>query len=117
MDDDLFCRALFYRHMLNLGFSNITVFDNGNDCLDQLNERPDIIFLDYNMKPYDGLNLMHRIKQIRPESYVILISGQKEIQVAVDALKSGAFDYIIKGEKELEMITQATDKIRSMAMT
>jgi len=117
VDDDFFCRELYSRHILNLGFDHIRVFENGDDCLNNINERPDIVFLDYNMEPYDGLELMQKIKEVIPDTHIILISGQKEIQVAVDALKSGAFDYIIKGDQELENITNAANKIRNMGIS
>ena len=76
---------------------------------------PDIVFLDYDMKPYDGLFMLDKVKGISTDVHVILISGQKEVSIAVQALRNGAFEYIIKGDKELDMITNAVHKIFSIS--
>jgi DNA-binding NtrC family response regulator len=114
VDDDKFCRMLYQQHLLNLGFNNIYLFDNGEDCLNNLHMKPDIIMVDYDMTPFDGLELIRKIRKIDPAIYLLLISGQKDIRVALDALRSGAFDYIIKGEEDLAMISNATAKVREL---
>jgi DNA-binding NtrC family response regulator len=105
---------LYQQHLLNLGFNNIYLFDNGEDCLNNLHMKPDIIMVDYDMTPFDGLELIRKIRKIDPAIYLLLISGQKDIKVALDALRSGAFDYIIKGEEDLAMISNATAKVREL---
>lgn len=111
VDDDKFCRMLYHQHLLNLGFNNVYVFDNGEDCMANLHLNPDIIMVDYDMEPFDGLELIRKIREANPNIYLLLVSGQKDIKVALDALKSGAFDYIIKGEEDLTMISTATEKV------
>jgi DNA-binding NtrC family response regulator len=111
VDDDPFCRALYHQHLVNLGFDNNCLFDNGLDCINQLAEQPDIIFLDYDMRPLNGLEVLRRVKRLNPNIHLVIISSQKDIQVAINALKYGAFDYIIKGDKELDTISQAVNRI------
>jgi DNA-binding NtrC family response regulator len=113
VDDDVFCRQLYYRHLLNLGIVDIHVFENGEDCMANMHLLPDLVFLDYNMAPYDGLLMIDKVKSSHRDAKVILISGQKEIMVAVRALQNGAVDYIIKGDNELDFITNAIDKLFS----
>ena len=111
VDDDPFYRMLYNQHLLNLGFKNNVLIDNGEDCINRLYMAPDIIFLDYNIPPLNGLEILQRIKMSHPSIYLLLISGQKDIQVAVNALKYGAFDYIIKGDEDLHMISGVIKKI------
>jgi len=107
VDDDPFCRMRYNQHLQNLGFKDNILFDNGLDCINKLNLQPDIIFLDYDMQGYNGLEVVQKINRLNPDIYVLLISGQRDMQVAVDALRSGAFDYVIKGEDDLDKITTA----------
>ena len=111
VDDDPFCRMLYQQHLVNLGFHNNCLFDNGMDCIKKLTEKPDIIFLDYDMKPYNGLEVLRMVKRMNPDVHLLLISSQKDMQVAINALKYGAFDYIVKGDKDLETISHALKRI------
>ena len=111
VDDDPFYRMLYNQHLLNLGFRNNVLMDNGEDCLNRLHMQPDIIFLDYNMPPSNGIDILQKIKKSNPNIYILLISGQNDIKVAVSALKYGAEDYIVKGEEDLDMISGVLNKI------
>ena len=111
VDDDPFYRMLYNQHLLNMGFKNSILMENGDECLNRLYMDPDVIFLDYNMPPSNGLEILQKIKMTHPNIYILLISGQKDIQVAVNALKHGAADYIIKGEEDLDMISSVLNKI------
>jgi DNA-binding NtrC family response regulator len=113
VDDDPFYRFLYQQHLSNLGFKDNVLFDNGEDCINRLDLQPDIIFIDYNMERSNGLEVIQKIRMTHPNIYLLLISGQKDLKVAVDALKSGAYDYIVKGEEDLNMISGAINKILS----
>lgn len=114
VDDDLFCQNLYEQFIRNLGYSNITLFSDGQECLNHLTDQPDVIFLDYRMEPLDGLDVLRKIKRFNPDIYLVVISGQDDLQVAVDALKYGAFDYIIKGQNDFEKIESVLKKIRQV---
>jgi two-component system, NtrC family, response regulator AtoC len=70
----------------------------GNMALRKIEEDPpDIILLDIKLPDaLDGLTLLEIIKQARPEINVIMVSSQREIRSAVDAMKAGANDYLEK---------------------
>ncbi|KAB7727657.1 response regulator [Rudanella paleaurantiibacter] len=112
VDDDPFCQSLYEQQIRSLGYSQITLFSDGQECLNHLTDQPDIIFLDYRMEPLDGLEVLRKIKRFNPDIYPVIISGQDDLQVAVDALKYGAFDYIIKGENTLPKIEGVLKKIQ-----
>ncbi|MEZ0609097.1 response regulator [Fibrella sp. WM1] len=114
VDDDLFCQNLYEQFIRNLGYNNITLFSDGQECLNHLTDQPDVIFLDYRMEPLDGLDVLRKIKRFNPDIYLVVISGQDDLQVAVDALKYGAFDYIIKGQNDFEKIELVLKKIRQV---
>ena len=111
VDDDIFCANLYEQHLLNMNYSDITYFNNGNDCLSNLDLNPEIIFLDHNMEDITGFEVLKKIKRYNPNIYVVMISGQENIKTAVDALKYGAFDYIIKDTNVCEKINLIINKI------
>lgn len=111
VDDDPFCRMLYHQHLTNLGFSNNQLFENGLDCINQLYQQPDIIFIDYDMRPYNGLDVLKVIRKINPNIFLLVISSRQELHVTHRALQSGAFEYITKGEKDLEKINKAIANI------
>ncbi len=71
-------------------------FFNGNDLLKALHEVPDVITLDYKLPDTTGNILLKKIKEFNPKIEVIIISEQDDIEIAVELLKQGAYDYLVK---------------------
>lgn len=71
-------------------------FFNGNDFLKALHENPQVVTLDYKLPDLDGAILLKKIKEFNPNIEVIIISDQSDIEVAVELLKHGAYDYLVK---------------------
>lgn len=111
VDDDSFSLNYYAQHLRNLGEEDILCFSDGNDCLNHLALGPDIIFLDYNMASLTGLEVLDKIKRYDPDIFVVMVSGQYDMQTALNTMKRGAFDYIIKGEQETEGITKVLRRI------
>jgi DNA-binding NtrC family response regulator len=96
VDDEPYCLDLYGQYLRNLGYVNVQYFSKSADCLDQLILQPDLIFLDYNMDNLNGIEMLKKIKRFDPNISIVFLSGQKEISIAVNALKYGALDYIRK---------------------
>lgn len=71
---------------------------DGNEALRSLKKDGDIkvILLDIKMPKSNGLEVLKQIKQQHPEKAVIMITGYQATEMASEAIKSGALDYIIK---------------------
>lgn len=70
---------------------------NGIEALDKLKTlRPDLMLLDVKMPKLHGLEILKKIKQLRPTLPVIIVTGYQSIEMAQEALKAGAADYIPK---------------------
>ncbi len=111
VDDDLFCLSIYRQHLNNLGYENISTFDNGISCVNSLSQQPQVIFLDHSMEGVTGLEVLKKIKSFSPDIYVIFISGQEDAETAISSLRYGAFDYIIKGETDLHHIKKVLERI------
>lgn len=111
MDDDPFSRMLYQQHLQNLGYKNSMLFDNGIDCINKLDMQPDVIFLDYDMQPFNGLEILQTVKKQNPNIPILIISSEKDAKVAKDATLYGAECFIPKGERDLEMISKVLKKL------
>jgi signal transduction histidine kinase len=110
VDDDPFCMAMYEQHLQNLGFNDISVFSSGADLLNSLNQKPDLVFLDYNLDDYNGAELLSKIKEQNPGTFVVIVSGQSDMEITVSLMNKGAFDYIVKDENETEKISAVIGK-------
>lgn len=94
---------------------------DGLDALEKIkNEQFDAILLDIKMPKMDGMELLDRIIETSPDSPVILISGHGTVETAVEAVKKGAYDFIVKPpdlNRLLITIRNAMDKSKLMTET
>jgi two-component system, NtrC family, response regulator AtoC len=96
-DDEWFGQLLEYTLKLNPDYE-VTLFSNAKDCLAKLNEKPHLITVDYRLPDLDGTSLIKEIKKYDSDIEVLAISGQEDIETAVELLKAGAYDYIVKSK-------------------
>ena len=88
------------------GFEIVAEAENGIDCLNQLeNLEVDIILSDLNMPEMDGLELIKKIKETRPELKVIALTMMGESQHIKQMLAEGAVGYLLKDCSEEELIS------------
>lgn len=110
-DNELYAKAS--SHHLSLNPDNeVETFTTGKDCLGQLYTKPDMIFLDYSLPDLSGIEVLKKIKQSFPEIPVVIVSGQEDVSTAVELLKEGAYDYIVKDNNAHERMWKATNNIR-----
>jgi DNA-binding NtrC family response regulator len=78
---------------------NVTTATRGEDALAQLDAKPDIIILDYHLEgTLTGLDTLKEIRSRLPGAYVVMFSAQEDVQVALDIMENGAYDYVVKKE-------------------
>jgi DNA-binding NtrC family response regulator len=72
-------------------------FDNAPAALEKFRQKPvQIVIVDLKMEPMDGLELLGHIKNIAPDIQVLMISAYGSVEVAVEAMKNGAADFLTK---------------------
>lgn len=71
----------------------------------------DLCFVDYILGGDTGLELLQFVKQMHLKSPIVFVTGQGDEHIAVNAIKSGAEDYLIKGELNTEMIQKTINQV------
>jgi len=112
-DDPWYGEILEYHLSLNEDYL-ITRFTTGKECLANLHKKPDLITIDFSLPDFTGDKLYEKIRQTDDSIPVIAISGQEEVAVAVNLLKSGVTDYLVKDENTKDMLWNAVIRIRKM---
>lgn len=95
---------------------DIHTFPNGEDCLARLDQNPDVIVLDYYFDAVDenaknGMEILDAIKQKNPAIPVVMISAQDNMDTALETVRRGATDYVIKSDTAIMFIQLTVDKI------
>jgi DNA-binding NtrC family response regulator len=85
----------------------VSTAHSGRECLDRLTQGDiDIVILDILMPGMDGIDTLKEIKKRFPIVEVIMLTGHGTIQTAVDGMKLGAFDYLLKPADFKELLTK-----------
>jgi DNA-binding NtrC family response regulator len=91
-------------------------FDGGEACLEKLDENPIAVFLDLMMPGIGGMETLKAIKKIRDDFPIIMVTSVNEAETAVQALKLGAFDYIVKPYDEARLVTTLHNALQKNAL-
>ncbi|RKE81222.1 MULTISPECIES: sigma-54 dependent transcriptional regulator [unclassified Chryseobacterium] len=112
VDDDIFFGEMLKYHLqLNPDYE-VLLFNNAKDCLSNLYLNPDIICIDFGLPDIQGDELFIQIKNIYPDLPIIVISGQENIEVAINFLKLGAKDYIVKNDHTKELLWNSIMRLK-----
>jgi two-component system, NtrC family, response regulator AtoC len=112
VEDDLWYSSMLeYYLSLNPDYI-IQKFNTAKTFLAKLHEKPDVVTLDYSLPDTTGDQLLSQIKETCPDTKVIIISGQEDVKVALDLLKKGAYDYIVKDEDAKDRLWNTINNLR-----
>lgn len=111
VEDDIFFGQLLRHHMEANPDYEIHLFHNAKQCLSHLYLAPEVICLDFELPDLPGNILLKKIKETHPHVPIIIISGQDDIEVAIDFLKCGAQDYIVKNNHTKELLWNSILKV------
>ena len=76
---------------------DVTSAESGKEALQMLQQNPvDVVVLDVRMPDMDGLETLKEIKKLRPAVEVIMLTGHANVEVAMQGMELGAFDYLMK---------------------
>jgi DNA-binding response OmpR family regulator len=115
VDDDKPNVEILHDFLIRSGYSHIEKYYSGEDFLKSLHLHDDrAVILDYGLSDTGGMNgleVLEQIKDASPNTHVLFYSGQDSLDVAVESLKMGADDYIVKSAAGVVLLKTAMDKV------
>ena len=102
-DEEEFVETLAQR--LEVRDFDVITATNGADALERVaNEEIDLVILDVQMPGVDGVQVLRRIKQIKPLTEVIMLTGHATVESAIEGMKLGAFDFLLKPTETEDLV-------------
>lgn len=103
----------FMTHQLSLNPDHeVVLYTCAKDILDDLHKQPDMVYMDFGLPDMDGDKLLKEMLRIMPDLPVIVVSGQEDISVAVNLLKAGAKDYIVKNDHTKDLLWRSANNVK-----
>lgn len=103
VDDDPIALLAFGSNLEAEGY-DVTTVDNGAASIDLINTKNfDLVLTDLIMRPVDGMAVLKKVKELNPDTMVIILTGHADITSAIDALRLDADDYLLKSCKRDEL--------------
>ncbi len=115
VEDNLMYNKIICEYLKKENYSNVKSFGSGKDCLKSIKngDYPDIVIQDYYLQDSTGIDVLTAVKKHRNNAEFIFLTANENVEVAVNSIKYGAYDYIIKND---EMALQkVVDKIGKIA--
>ncbi|MCX6312732.1 MAG: sigma-54 dependent transcriptional regulator [Bacteroidetes bacterium] len=104
VEDEAWYRQLLYNKLtLNPEFS-VQAFETAEDLLDEMAKKPDLIFIDIMLPDITGDKLLKIIRKKNKAVKVVIISGQSDIRLAIDLLRNGGDEYLVKDKDSLSQV-------------
>ncbi|WP_299009836.1 sigma-54 dependent transcriptional regulator [uncultured Shewanella sp.] len=117
IEDSMSLGAL-YTEYLRAEKGSVTHVNYGSDALNELTQwQPDILLLDIQLPDMSGMDILFHVREHYPDVTVIMITAHVSVDIAVEAMRAGAFDFLIKpfDAKRLSFIVRNALKEKSLS--
>lgn len=109
-DDEIAIRELVGEILEGEGHE-VTLAEDGEDALEKFKRTwHEIVFSDIRMPKMNGIKLLEAIKEINANTQFVVMTSHASIDNSIDALKKGAFDYILKPFEDLDIVSDAANR-------
>ena len=109
VDDASFMRMMIKDALIKNGFTDLYEAADGVEAVSKFSEvKPDLVIMDITMPKMDGLAALKAIKQIDANANVVMCSAMGQEAMVIEAIKSGAKDFIVKPFKPERILKTVT---------
>lgn len=97
VEDDQPMNTMLCMFLKKQGYNHVSGFFSSEEMIEKLPARkPVVIVQDFDLPGMNGLETIRTVRSEYPNTEFIFLSGQKSIEIAIESLKNGAYDYIVK---------------------
>jgi two-component system response regulator PilR (NtrC family) len=115
-DDEVTFRETFTKVLQEEGMV-VTAVGNGTEAIDAIMKQPyPVAILDIQMPGADGIKVLRKIMKVRPQTRVIMITAYDTIEMAVEAMKLGACDYVMKPVISEDILTKIRQHLQYLGL-
>src|ERR1700733_380697 len=116
IDDDDQLRRMLVDYLVSQGYTALGMrsTQQGREAL--RNDSFDLVIADLRLEDGNGLDFLRELKQLAPRSYGILMTGYATMETAVEAIRIGLFDYMIKPilPAQIDLVLQRLESVRQL---
>jgi len=114
VEDNQMYNKLVVSYLKTNKLTNVESYLSGEEALNNMSKNPDIIIQDYLLEGMTGIEVLIKAKKTNPDVEFIFLSGQDSIDIAINSMKYGAYDYIVKDQMALQKMVNKINKINSV---
>jgi DNA-binding NtrC family response regulator len=114
VEDNQMYNKLVVSYLKTNKFTNVESYLSGEEALNNMHKNPDIVIQDYLLDGMTGIEVLIKAKKTNPTVEFIFLSGQDSIDIAINSMKYGAYDYIVKDQMALQKMVNKINKINSV---
>ena len=103
VDDELLLRDVLYDHLSRQGYDVILAPDAAKAYEMSVENKPQLALIDIKLPKESGIELTIKLKELYPDLIIIIMTGYPSLDTAVNAMKNGASEYIIKPFRLIEL--------------
>lgn len=110
-DDAAFMRMMIKDILTKNGYNVVAEAENGQKAVEKFNEtKPDLVLMDITMPEMDGIQALKKIREMDSSAAVIMCSAMGQQAMVIEAIQSGAKDFIVK-PFQAERVLEAVKKV------
>jgi DNA-binding NtrC family response regulator len=114
VEDNKIYNRVVCEYLKKQNFKQVTSFHSGKECIKAVvaGASPHIVIQDYHLEDITGIDVLQNVKKISKRTEFVFLTGNEDMDVAVNTIKYGAFDYIIKdNDLALKKVVNKIDKL------
>lgn len=112
VEDNHIYKDLVVSYLKTHKYSNVESYLTGEEALKNMHKNPDVVIQDYLLDGMTGIEVLIKAKKIAPNVEFIFLSGNDNIDIAINSMKYGASNYIVKDQQALPKMVE---KIRQLS--
>ena len=114
VEDNQLYNRLVVSYLKTNKFTNVESYLTGEEVLKNMYKNPDIVIQDYLLGGMTGIEVLIKAKKIHPNLEFIFLSGNDNIEIAINSMKNGASNYIVKDQMALQKLIQKINQMTSV---